>query len=419
MITRKQDKALAVTVATMRHGSVGDFENASEKYVRLLTQEQLPKDVGDHLRSVILCIRRARIKAEPADSATIEEAIAAATEAGFLTLGGKLLRVFAGELGGSVEPVPHRLLPTSRDVSWWIKEAGLKKAQVLQTVLAAPDVYFQSALADWAFENAPLPRLTGWLEMALSGIARKEHLRSNVDLVAAVVRRDKKAVSAKIITPLACVSRAASQTYLAAIYAVGDAWGPWAVAVSPYLAPDSPLLWGVLEDVASSHERRSRFMSVFLAHAISARELTALARRGSDAAHMSSSASSSVFGEALKCITRRGMGDRWIAGPMLAIAEALARDSGKVSVHGAMLVAQGMRAISGGTPAAEAFQAVAMNLGLEKLGQAGESVVFDQAIHEDVSGGLLPGESAVISAVGWLFDGGIIMRAKVVARANG
>lgn len=61
----------------------------------------------------------------------------------------------------------------------------------------------------------------------------------------------------------------------------------------------------------------------------------------------------------------------------------------------------------------DVLTATAKNLGLTQLGKKGEPVVYAPRNHEDLDGGMLPGDNAVIEESGWLFGKDLIARAKV------
>lgn len=59
------------------------------------------------------------------------------------------------------------------------------------------------------------------------------------------------------------------------------------------------------------------------------------------------------------------------------------------------------------------MEALAANLGLERIGASEDQVRFDPLVHEDTVGGILPGDRAVIIRPGWKLGDRIILRATV------
>jgi hypothetical protein len=71
-----------------------------------------------------------------------------------------------------------------------------------------------------------------------------------------------------------------------------------------------------------------------------------------------------------------------------------------------------------GFSATEILTAMANNVGLTSVGTKGELVRYDPIRHEDLDGGLLPGDPAFIKEVGLAHDDTIAIRAKVKRAAD-
>jgi hypothetical protein len=70
-----------------------------------------------------------------------------------------------------------------------------------------------------------------------------------------------------------------------------------------------------------------------------------------------------------------------------------------------------------GFAAGEILHALSENLGMGVVGTTGETVVYDPIRHQDIDGGLLPGDTAVVKECGWALGETVAIRAKV-RRAN-
>jgi hypothetical protein len=94
--------------------------------------------------------------------------------------------------------------------------------------------------------------------------------------------------------------------------------------------------------------------------------------------------------------------------------DELPRDSRlHVTIDGARQLAIAMDKAQQGFDAKEILAVTARNLGLVPIGKKGEKVSFAPIRHQDLDGGMLPGDTAQIEEVGWLYQDDVIVRAKV------
>ncbi|HEV2693036.1 MAG TPA: hypothetical protein VG347_09105 [Verrucomicrobiae bacterium] len=106
------------------------------------------------------------------------------------------------------------------------------------------------------------------------------------------------------------------------------------------------------------------------------------------------------------------MGKVWSA---IRIPENQDLPSGRpqLTIEGALNIAAAFRKAGEGFGTFEILTFTAKNLGMTPFGTVGESVVFNPFQHEDIAGGLLRGDSAIITESGWKLGNDIAMRAKV------
>lgn len=85
---------------------------------------------------------------------------------------------------------------------------------------------------------------------------------------------------------------------------------------------------------------------------------------------------------------------------------------GQVTLIGARHLAVALEKAEQGFEALDVLTAVLRNLGLAPIGKKGEGVSYSPLSHEDLSGGMLPGDAAVIEKPGWSHGGEVVVRAK-------
>lgn len=84
-----------------------------------------------------------------------------------------------------------------------------------------------------------------------------------------------------------------------------------------------------------------------------------------------------------------------------------------VSLEGARHLAVAFDKASEGIPAKDLLQSLARNLGLMPIGEPGRAIPFDPLQHEDVEGGLVPGDVAQVTRCGWYYGDLVVRRALV------
>jgi len=91
------------------------------------------------------------------------------------------------------------------------------------------------------------------------------------------------------------------------------------------------------------------------------------------------------------------------------VFENLSRDDAtpdgklRVTLEGARHLALAFQKAEQGFAPKDILTVTALNLGLSPISKKGETVVFNPLRHQDIEGGLLPGESAVVEEGGWRF----------------
>src|SRR5205085_193934 len=84
-----------------------------------------------------------------------------------------------------------------------------------------------------------------------------------------------------------------------------------------------------------------------------------------------------------------------------------------VTIEGARHVALALDKATQGFAASELLSVTARNVGLTPIGMDGEMLSYDPLRHEDLEGGLLPGDPVRIERIGWAYGRDVVLRAKV------
>ena len=107
----------------------------------------------------------------------------------------------------------------------------------------------------------------------------------------------------------------------------------------------------------------------------------------------------------------------WLVADAPELLAAEKPDAG-LSHYGAGLIASSLDKAKSGVAGESLLEALALNLGMERIGTSGEAVSFDPAHHEDTVGGLLTGVPAKIIEPGWRLGDRVVRRSKVTPSKN-
>jgi hypothetical protein len=94
--------------------------------------------------------------------------------------------------------------------------------------------------------------------------------------------------------------------------------------------------------------------------------------------------------------------------------------AGKICItsQGARYIALAFEKADQGFPAKEILGITARNLGLIAIGKKGDTTIYNPLQHEDIVGGLLPGQTVLIEDEGWMLNQETVVRAKVKRLKN-
>jgi hypothetical protein len=102
--------------------------------------------------------------------------------------------------------------------------------------------------------------------------------------------------------------------------------------------------------------------------------------------------------------------DSWLLAPLLERSEQAAT---YITPDGARRWALAWEEAERSGHSVAALETLGYNLGLRTISEVGKQVVFAPSMHEDVVGGLLPGDRVTALSSGWSFNGRPMVRARV------
>ena len=86
----------------------------------------------------------------------------------------------------------------------------------------------------------------------------------------------------------------------------------------------------------------------------------------------------------------------------------------EITWDGAKMLAIAVEKANDGFPAKDVLSCLCFNLGLIRFGnRLDEQIIYSPIEHEDIEGGILPGEPVVAVAAGWMYQERVLIRAKV------
>jgi hypothetical protein len=309
-----------------------------------------------------------------------------------------------------------KLAPSAAALEAWRKSARAGVADLEDELLARPALAYSTVGADWLLSKGEPKRLGPLLDLFLARSARPKHLASWADSLAAVLGRDKQArllsgilagpgLADAHLSALAEVVRLNRGVLTTVIETL-----PMVLGRKDAAAGALAFVRQIFEGLVASDGREREFLTALLARLGTGILLGE--RRGPE----SSGVLEFIEGTArqLRNLTS-GDSERtrtWVFESLRPVQGAPSRDV-HVSIEGARHIAVAFEKVAQGFSAKEILPVTAQNLGLSPVGKSGETLRYDPLRHEDVEGGMLPGDSARVEESGWACRGEVVMRAKV------
>ena len=309
------------------------------------------------------------------------------------------------------------ILPSANSLDKWAKASKQPILRIELELLARPDLVYASAGADWLLFNSKSEYLLPLWSLFLNRLPRPKYLPSWEEAIESAVELDKKG-------------------NLLAILLFSPGLEEERISIfADVVRKNHRLLRIVTEELPHllAHKGANSKLIHFIKHLFSNvvfqhdadRELSTalLARLGTGI--LISGHCGSYSGEALAFIREtsqqlRNLTDcddakshTWVLENLLADEKQPAGKLG-LNLQGARYIAQAIEKIEQGFPGKDVILVTARHLGLLEIGRKDEVVSFDPLKHEDVIGGLLPGETVFVTEPGLAFNNQAVRRAKVI-----
>ncbi len=298
----------------------------------------------------------------------------------------------------------------------WRKSALMPVKELETRLLKDPEATYATVGGDWLLVRTKPAKLSALLEMYLSKRSRPKHLPAWADALSAALKKDKGGI------------------LLATMLNTQSDGGEGIAALAEVVRLDRTLLKTTLDQVTRIISRKD--LSVRIAEFIdwlfkgiletdgSNREFYtgALARLGSEI--VVGERGVAQEGEVLEVIAKYSRQLRnlredeslaahtWVFENLLPQGENV---GGRlhVTLDGARDVALAFQKVAQGFEALEVLKVTARNLGLVPIGKKGDAIAYNPLQHQDLDGGMLPGDPGIVEDVGWAHGNDVVLRAKV------
>ncbi len=314
------------------------------------------------------------------------------------------------------------LAPTPRALTSLCKKLPAAKKAIDEIANRPPQEWLDTAVGDWLFQHAKIRRLESAFISALRVDKRSPGLKEPEELLQSAAQRDKKGLflfaAINNVGDSASLARFAStilgkpkiaKTYLSVIRSPKG---------RKQMRDSLPKLLHALVSSSLADQRRSQLFrktaSLFMIGIISDIMLTHAADKPMPGSAMSIIKALDDLETAAN--SEEAKSNTWIV-HTLEKPKTGSADS-KIDLNAARILKIAFEETERGANALEVLEATAFNLGLRQIGEPNSIVAYDPHVHEDITGGLHPGDSVKVLRKGWSLDNAPIIRAKVMQQAS-
>lgn len=311
------------------------------------------------------------------------------------------------------------VLPLAPDVTsfeLWRKVVKVSAIEIETRLLADLSSVYVTAGADWLLLRAKPEQLMPLFEMLLCGTERPNSLATGAEALAPTLKKDKRGILLEKILHHTWPDKS-SLAKLAEAVRLNRTLLKMAVEKLPPIlckkdAPETGLLFTqeLFGQIHSTQGTEREFVTAALARlgcGILLQE-----RRGPVAEAILGAVAQTV--KRLRNVTREeALRQRtWVFENLNADNESVISEA-HVTITGARYLALAFEKAGQGFAANDILSVTARNLGLKPIGNQGEAANYNPIQHEDMEGGMLPGDAAHIAEPGWALGADVVVRAKV------
>jgi hypothetical protein len=339
---------------------------------------------------------------------------------GFRKTAGLVFREWSGLfIRWEIEAVLE-ITPDADELEAWRKAACRKETELQDWLVAQAAFTYGTVGLEWLFAFGKPALTRPLLELLCERRERPRTLPSWAEALESLVEQDKRGLWLEFLLRHPWPSPSAIES-LAEVVRRNPARLRQIVELLPVVvckkdAPESAVTFvqRLFTDLPASTSGQREFLSAALARLGTG--IVLQERRGSVA-----DAVLKVIGHncrSLRSVTREEDLQKrsWVFENLAAWSESI---TGRMAVtlQGARQLAIAIEKASQGLPAKELLYVTARNMGMTLVGTKGDITHYDSLVHEDVTGGLVPGESVNIEESGLALGQDVIVRARV--RRNG
>jgi hypothetical protein len=313
------------------------------------------------------------------------------------------------------------IVPDAICLDKWIKATKSSAKEVERNLLSQPDKTFETAGADWLLLHSKSELMLPVLEMFLSRLPRPIYLLPSQKVLIDALKKDK---SCELLA-LALRQPPHNQAHIflmelissdSALFKLIIDRLPKVLTKKEIGAPLVELVKNIFGAIISTSGSEREFLTASLARLGANIVLTERRSQHSDAVLFfirQTARQLRTFAKNDKIQSRT-----WVFENLVFEQELPTGDS-CINLQGARYIALAFEKADQGFPAKEILSVTARYLGLSPVSVKGDEVVFNPLQHEDMDGGLVPGERVFILDSGWILNQEVVMRAKVSKKNGG
>jgi hypothetical protein len=417
MMTNSSDKKLTSVFRSLLKGpAAGAHREKAARDFREVRTRVVAGDLGQTLDGLFARLSAPTAERVQPDAPGGFKIIGALREGGFVEASACLFHLWREVMGAQKLEDVLGVAPHAASIEVWRQAARVPKKEVEARLLADPAKCYATAGADWLMIHAKPERALPMLELVLNRKERPKTLPTWADALGPALRKDKRGAVLEAILrhrwadhgPVAILGEAvrlnrallkSTVEHLPTLLCKPDAPDTGVSLVEALFAPlhstqgaERELVTAALARLGCGillQDRRGPQAEAVLALiALAARRLRNLT---TDEGHQART---------------------WVLENLSPGSEP-APGKAQVTLDGARQLGVAFEKAAQGFSAKDILGVTARNLGLTPVGAKGETVSYNALKHEDLEGGVLPGDNALIEEPGWALGQDVVMRAKV------